>query len=199
MSSPTLLYHNNTCLLARAFIDCQASDYPTQSQHLKAYQRTNQSTAVRQLLRWCCHHHYPNYTLDDSQHPYRLVAQGKPSLFVSFSHSKTQVALMIADVLCGIDVELRAVKDSIVKRFFHANEQKLIARLPSQDRPTAQKRLWQLKECLVKLEASTLAHTITKDRSALLTTLLSAPDGVPVVSDGYWLWAMGDVVGLQQG
>lgn len=181
MHTPTLHYHHNNCLIATA--------------HLTKPSRPIQSQGVRELLAWCLAQFFPTYQLNDTTHPYRLVSPDKPALFVSFSHSSTQVALIIAPTPCGIDIELRPISQQIAERFFHTNELSLLNSLSQDKQHATRLTLWQLKECLVKVHNSTLAQVISQDMTPLVQSLQNMP--VQGVDCGaYWLWQMNSVVAV---
>lgn len=181
MHTLTLHYHHNNHLIATA--------------HLTKSSRPMQSQGVRKLLAWCLVQFFPTYQLNDTTHPYRLVSPDKPALFVSFSHSKEKVALIIAPTPCGIDIELRPISQQIAERFFHANELSLLNSLSHDKQHTTRLTLWQLKECLVKAQNSTLAQVISQDMTPFIQSLQNMP--MQGAECGvYWLWQMDFVVAV---
>lgn len=181
MHTPTLHYHQNHRLIATA--------------HISNATRPAQSQGVRKLLAWCLIQFLPTYQLNDTNYPYRLVSPDKPSLFVSFSHSKEKVALLIAPTPCGIDIELRLISQQIAERFFHANELALLNSLSQDEQHTTRQTLWQLKECLVKVHNRTLSALIGQDMTAFWQALTQAPTQMTYCPP-YWLWQQGQVVAV---
>lgn len=181
MHTPSLHYHQNHCLIATA--------------HISNATRPTQSQGVRKLLAWCLAQFFPNYQLNDTNYPYRLVSPDKPPLFISFSHSQTQVALIIAPTPCGIDIELRPISQEIAERFFHANEFALLNRINQNKQHTIRQALWQPKECSVKTHNNTLAQVISQDITAFAKSLQNTPTQ-GIECGEYWLWQMRSVVGV---
>lgn len=176
MQNPTIHYHSSTILIASGEIIPPPAHSPNA---LHSAQRT----CVRTLLKWCLERFLPDYQLLASDYPYQLICKDKPSLFVCFSHSQHQVALIIATQPCGIDIELRPISPKIAKRFFHANELNHLHTLPQDEQTVLRATLWQLKESLVKCHNSTLSYMIGQDVLSLLSNQYAHWKG-----NTYWVW-----------
>ena len=116
-----------------------------------------QSKAVRTLLDVVLTHLDQQALLDESSFPYRLMADSHHS-FVSFSHSKDCVALIISPYPCGIDVETRAISQAVAQRFFGQHENTTLQAYPSDTQAVYRQILWQLKEAWIKLHGGTLTQ-----------------------------------------
>lgn len=125
----------------------------------KACQHRHQRQAVRALLSMllASTEVLQGYCFCEQVLPYTLT---KPDsrLFVSFSHSLDQVAVMICQDPCGIDIEQQTIGMHIAERFFHLNEKKFL-----KSHPKALTPLWQIKECLAKATNTTLSQTLSQD------------------------------------
>lgn len=144
-----LYYHKNDVLIA-------SSAFIVPAGTTKAKLHTLQRQAVRKLLA-----KYQNDALFIERHPYQLL--GKKRRFVSFSHSGNKVALIISPAPCGIDIETRPIGCHVAERFFHPNELDYIASFANNEKSTVIKQLWQIKECMVKLQNTTLSQLISQD------------------------------------
>ena len=108
--------------------------------------------------------------LDDSQFPYRLKEHGD---YLCFTHSHDYVAVLLnASRPCGIDLELSAVRWRTAQRFYHANELTALAALEPTFREVVCRYLWQIKECIVKVEQGTLIPTLGQSLLPQLTELI---------------------------
>lgn len=202
MHRPTIICHQQT-LIAYAKPSC-LHNYPHNTPHenlygnKKALHRQAQRQAVRQLLSDClsndaCLALYPQkLQLKDDCYPYQLIdSHGKPILFVSFSHSQDEVALMVASSFCGIDIEQSAISPQIAQRFFHPSELGFLHSLPSSWQAYARLRLWQIKECYAKASLSTLSCTLSQDFSVILQAILSNQPTICLADNPYaicWLY-----------
>lgn len=129
-----------------------------------------QRLAVRLLCQTLLNHLDIQDCLDEQSFPYRL-SQGRQ--FLCFSHSNDHVAVGIhSQHPCGIDIELNEVNWRIVKRFFHPDEIKLLEKLPSPNRNQFGRYLWQIKECLVKVEQTKLIPVLARNLSEILAELI---------------------------
>lgn len=93
--------------------------------------------------------------LSDDSLPYRLVHTKQsditPDYFVSFSHSRKQIAVLIAPFAkLAVDIEDQPVSTAVARRFFHAAENSWLATLAKAQQAPARQLLWCLKECLLK-------------------------------------------------
>lgn len=106
-----------------------------------------QSKAVRTLLDVVLIHLDQQALLDESSFPYRLMADSHHS-FVSFSHSKDCVALIISPYSCGIDVETRAISQAVAVRFFGQHENLTLQSYPSDTQAIYRQILLAIKRSL---------------------------------------------------
>lgn len=132
-------------------------------------QKVGQSQAVRVLLKQLLTHYHIEAQLDEVKHPYRL----DDNKWVSFSHSKQCVAVVVSDKPVGIDIEKNAVSFKIAERFFCQNECYYLTTVPEKKRNEFCKLLWQIKECLIKIEQISLFKGMKVN---ILDSLLSAMD-----------------------
>lgn len=187
-------YQNNQTLIALACFKQNQTD--------KSAQRQLQKKAIRQLLSLCMTDKFGGYQLDEACHPYQIIQKNKPSFFVSFSHSGNKVALIISPTPCGIDIETNSVGYHIAKRFFHQNELRYIAGLANSEKDKATTLLWQIKECMVKLQNTTLSQLISQDMSEYAKALMSnSRQWVKCQSingEGYLLWQDHQMVAIQR-
>lgn len=151
VSTPNLLYQKHTTVVAVARCGFFSGD--------RAEQHRYQRQAVRALLDTLLAslEVLHGYCFCEQALPYTLTKQDS-RLFVSFSHSLDQVAVMICQDPCGVDIEKKAVGTHIAERFFHINEKKFL-----QSHPDALLALWQIKECLAKATNTTLSQTLSQD------------------------------------
>lgn len=154
---PTFWMPGDGVMIAHAHINLAASPPNTH--------KALQSKAVRQLLKAVMARYGMAGRFDDSSFPYRIL--GEEARFVSFSHSMDQMALIIANTPCAIDLEIRPISHRIALRHFHANE---IQKLHSQD-GSARSLLWRLKECHIKLHQGKLFAGMGEDFSSVLTAI----------------------------
>lgn len=187
------LYQNKQTLIALACIN--------QRQTTKSAQRQVQKTAVRHLLSHCMAGRFDGYQLNQTCYPYQITQKNKSSFFVSFSHSGNSVALIISPTPCGIDIETNPVGYHIAKRFFHQNELRYIAGLANSEKDKATTLLWQIKECMVKLQNTTLSQLISQDMSEYAKALMdNSRQWVKYQSingEGYLLWQDHQMVAIQ--
>ena len=97
---------------------------------------------------------------------YAYGAQGKPCLsdypqvYFSLSHSGALAVLALADAEVGIDVqENRGFNEKVAKRFYHEDEQKMIARVETEEeREKMFYQLWTGKEAYIKFTGEGMAR-----------------------------------------
>lgn len=135
--------------------------------HQKADKKFIQSQAVRELLTKLLAYYHIHTQLNDSNHPYRLD-DGK---WVSFSHSKAYVAVVVSNEPVGIDIEKNPVSIKVVERFFCQDECDYLTTLPKHQSDACCKLLWQIKECLIKIEQISLIDGL---KINVLDAILSA-------------------------
>lgn len=109
--------------------------------------------------------------LDDSQFPYRLKQHGD---YLCFTHSHDYVAVALnANRPCGIDLELSAVRWQTVQRFYHPDELVLLEGIAPDLRQVLCRYLWQIKECIVKVEQGLLIPTLGRSLAPYIPELLT--------------------------
>lgn len=123
------------------------------------------SLACRQLLQYFCqyfqHYQLSLSNLNTSSFPYFYHHQ-QTQYFVSFSHSKTHIAVLISIYpTIGVDIEDRNISDNVAKRFFHQEEMVWLNSLSNKS--LAKTLLWTTKESLIKANDSTLAKGLSKN------------------------------------
>lgn len=104
-----------------------------------------------------------------SSFPFAYTKEGKPyipmqpNFCFNISHTKEWVAVAVADVQLGIDIEmLRSYKPEVAKRFFHKDEYAFLESLPNHLRNVSFTRLWTLKESYVKCTGTGIANNFDK-------------------------------------
>lgn len=172
--------------LADGSVIASACASMAQYDHLSIAQA--QSHAVRMLLQSIMANHklLCEYHLVELSYPFYLAHPYRSKRYVSFSHSycrkhnrqkskkedlSLQMALVIADDVCGIDVECNQVSSVLVRRFFHPNELALLANMPKAHSDFLIKRLWQLKEAWIKAKQSRLLIGMGMDFSGMMAQL----------------------------
>lgn len=165
----------------RIAVDNISAEYPL-ANHTPSL--SQQRLAVRQLLHQLLTHLSLNDGLDDSHFPFRL-SQGRH--FVCFSHSGNKVAVLLHPCHpVGIDIETQAIKWKLVKRFFHPCEVTRLADLELHLREQISGYLWQIKECVVKVENGQLIPTLGQNYAMLvdeLIPLLELKDKIKILDD----------------
>ncbi|PID37701.1 MAG: hypothetical protein CR966_00720 [Pseudomonadales bacterium] len=131
---------------------------------------TVQSHSVRLLLQALLDYLQIEDRLVESKFPYHLATTG---YFVCFSHTDDKCALVMSPHNAGIDIEVREVTWQVVKRFFHKNELDLLEFLEFEQRQWICKQLWKIKECLIKINQSTLTVGMGVDLSFLIAELIN--------------------------
>ncbi len=128
-----------------------------------------QSHSVRLLLQALLEHLHIKDRLVETKFPYHLAMTG---YFVCFSHTSDRCALVMSPKNAGIDIEVREVTWQVVKRFFHKNELALLDFLEFGQRQWICQQLWKIKECLIKINQSTLTVGMGVDLSFLIAELV---------------------------
>lgn len=183
---------------------------PPQNSPFIASLRQQQRMFVRLLLRALITQEptLHEYRLMDDKFPYQLKKPNSPRFFVSFSHSKNKVALVVSKRKCAIDIELNPVSERVAERYFHNQEKECLLALDTTTAQLVRNRLWQLKECFVKLKNSkhlTLelrrnhAHIAPLLQTAPSTKLTAIhPDNHQIVAQGDWLIVLNELDFLQE-
>lgn len=172
----TISCNDNPIIIATAYFKTNPhSKLPplTQKQTLKHAQKQSVRTLLKNIIDNFNFAH--NYELNESSFPYFLIDKHNhnPPLFVSFSHSQNQVALVLYAKKCAIDIELNPIKETIAKRYFHPLEYQYIHQFDDNKKTIVINKLWQLKECLIKYHNKKLFNGIS-DNCADIITQLSA-------------------------
>ena len=129
-----------------------------------------QRLAVRALCQRLLNHIERIDEVEESQFPYRLKHYGD---YLCFSHSHDYVAVALNKRgPCGIDLELSAVSWPTAQRFYHPDELAILAALEPLFRQLLCRYLWQIKECLVKVEQGRLIPTLGRPLLPQLTELI---------------------------
>ena len=93
-----------------------------------------------------------------------------PNFYFNISHTKEWVAVAVADVSVGLDIEmLRLYKPEVAKRFFHKDEYSFLMAQPSHLQDVEFTRLWTLKESYVKCTGTGIANNFDKFAITLTT------------------------------
>lgn len=133
--------------------------------------RLQQRAGVRQLLEHLMHALGIADNLDDSHYPYRLK---RHQHYVCFSHSNDKLAVAISSQRpIAIDIEMQDISWQVAQRFYHHNELNILAQLSLTDRNRMVKWLWQIKECYIKIDNSSLATGLGIDYSIMIAKLLN--------------------------
>lgn len=127
-----------------------ASAQMAQQSSNRAQQKNAQSACVRLLLQIAMQRFDIVGELCDHAYPYHIQSSDR-RYFVSFSHSKNQVALIISLSPCAIDIETKDIKHNIAERYFHPDEIEMLSNLSCIDKQNLINFLWRLKECRIKL------------------------------------------------
>lgn len=148
-----------------------------------------------------------DYRLMDDKFPYQLKKPNSPKFFVSFSHSNNKVALVVSKRTCAIDIELNPVSERVAERYFHSQEKNHLLTLDEDTAQLVRNRLWQLKECFVKLKNSQHLTLELKRNHARIAPLLQTapstkltaihPDHHQIVAKDEWLIVLGEPDFLQ--
>ncbi|WP_078254940.1 4'-phosphopantetheinyl transferase family protein [Moraxella pluranimalium] len=144
-----------------------------------------QSPAVRELLYLVLSRLGKQSVLSDDNFPYRLMADAQTQEFVSFSHSRDCVALIISPYPCGVDVEIRPISQAVAKRFFSYHENLYLQNYPTDTQAIYRQILWQLKESWIKLNGGTLTQGMGVDFGQYLVHIHPQNDSTIPLHDGY--------------
>lgn len=80
------------------------------------------------------------------------LVEGRPDVFVSLSHSSRFAMCGLSASPIGVDVQVyKGAMPSIIRRFFHPEEQARLAALPGDRWEEAFYSVWCRKECYIKL------------------------------------------------
>lgn len=145
-------------------------------------QRQQQRMGVRRLLQELLTKLEIDDTLNEAQFPYRLI---NSEYYVCFSHSSngdasddylntnTKVAVVISHRrTAGIDIETNNVDWQVAQRFYHSNEIAILQTLPTNQRDTATKLLWQIKESFIKINHYKLAQGLGMNYEHLISNII---------------------------
>lgn len=106
--------------------------------------------------------------LIETDFPYYVEATDQQRWYVSFSHSRQHVAVLISRYpQIGIDIEDGIISDKVATRFFSTNECNWLNSMPDSSRKELRSFLWRLKECYIKTyqnNAKQLIKELKKDR-----------------------------------
>lgn len=116
-----------------------------------------QKKAVRYLLDELVEHLSLCKKLDESKYPYQLISTQK---YVCFTHSHNQVAVIISSQNAGVDIELKAIPQRVINRYYHKDETSYLSAKTLLEQETLSRWLWQYKECMVKIKQCTLAQSL---------------------------------------
>ncbi|MDO5651561.1 MAG: 4'-phosphopantetheinyl transferase superfamily protein [Moraxella sp.] len=141
----------------------------------KTHKKHQQSTAVRELLRWVQAELSLVAPLIEIAFPYYFIHDDR-RYFVGFSHSQDSIALIVSHQPCAIDIELRNIAWQVAARFFHPNELAILQGFATDEQPTLINALWRLKECWIKLNRGTLTHGLGVDFGELIPQLMTDDD-----------------------
>jgi len=151
---------------------------PLAANHMTAATKATNKTpliAQRMAVRTLCHQLLIQANLvdelDDSQFPYRLKQHGD---YLCFTHSHDYVAVALnTNRPCGIDLELSAVRWQTVQRFYHPDELALLEGIAPDLTQVLCRYLWQIKECIVKVEQGLLIPTLGRSLAPYIPELLN--------------------------
>lgn len=114
--------------------------------------------------------------LDDGRFPYQL---NHSRYYICFSHSADKVAVTIsARRATGVDIETQDINWRVAERFYHADELKLLAKLPIEQQNILARWLWQIKESVIKVQQYTLAQGLGMNYAAILPELLDTTETI---------------------
>lgn len=130
---------------------------------------TIQRLAVRALCKALLTHLNIDDDIDEHAFPYRLKQAGH---YLCFSHSKNDVAVILhSQRPCGIDIESREISWRLAQRFYHYDEIAQLQAIPSPQRTLVCRYLWQIKECVVKIEQAMLIPTLGQSFAQIIPEL----------------------------
>lgn len=106
--------------------------------------------------------------------PYFFETDTQQRWYVSFSHSRQHVAVLISHYPhIGIDIEDGNVNAAVAQRFFSSHECEWIASQPAFMQSQLRGLLWRLKECYIKTEQSNNTQLINALKKNILEVLSS--------------------------
>ncbi|CAM4068808.1 4'-phosphopantetheinyl transferase superfamily protein [Psychrobacter arenosus] len=173
--NPSFLQINATCWWGVAQL---IEEKPVAANNVASKNTATNKTplaAQRMAVRTLCHQLLIQANrvdeLDDSQFPYRLKKHGD---YLCFTHSHDYVAVALnANRPCGIDIELSAVRWQTVQRFYHPDELALLEGIAPDLTQVLCRYLWQIKECIVKVEQGLLIPTLGRSLAPYIPELLN--------------------------
>ncbi|OAU95214.1 4'-phosphopantetheinyl transferase family protein [Moraxella catarrhalis] len=127
-----------------------ASAQMAQKSSNRAQQKSAQSACVRLLLQIAMQRFGIVGEFYDHAYPYHIQSSDR-RYFVSFSHSKNRVGLIISLSPCAIDIETKDIKHNIAERYFHPNEIEMLSNLSCTGKQKLMNFFWRVKECRIKL------------------------------------------------
>ena len=164
------------CATAQVACDTQQSadcnlDDPQRHQPTN-HTLTTQRLAVRALCQALMRHLNITDDIDERRFPYRLSQAGH---YLCFSHSQSQVAVILnTQRPSGIDIEAREVSWRLAQRFYHDEEITQLQNIDPPLRVQLCRHLWQIKECMVKIEQTTLIATLGRSYAPLIPEIINA-------------------------
>lgn len=184
---PLTLRSNTLCNYPTNFSDLNWQHYIHKNyssvQKYAQKQRQQQRMGVRRLLKELLTKLEIDDTLNEAQFPYRLI---NSEYYVCFSHSSnggasddylntnTKVAVVISHRrTAGIDIETNNVDWHVAQRFYHSNEIAILQTLPTNQRDTATKLLWQIKESFIKINHYKLAQGLGMNYEHLISNIVT--------------------------
>lgn len=139
--------------------------------YLQSYHNVTiiQRFGVRRLCYALLSHLKIKDEVDDSKYPYRLKQLG---YYVCFSHSKEFVAVILhAHHPAAVDIERGDVSLAVAARFYHADDLLELQQLAREDQANVCRMLWQLKECVVKIQQTLLIPTLGQNHADYVAPL----------------------------
>ena len=171
---PQFFKLDDGCWCASAQVACdtqQSADCPQRHQPTN-HTLTTQRLAVRALCQALMRHLNITDDIDERRFPYRLSQAG---YYLCFSHSQNQVAVILnTQRPSGIDIEAREVSWRLAQRFYHDDEITQLQNIDPPLRVQLCRHLWQIKECMVKIEQTTLIATLGRSYAPLIPEIINA-------------------------
>lgn len=142
------------------------------------------SFACRQLLQQFQQQKQWLAPLQEQIFPYFFDVKNQ-RYFVSFSHSKQHIAVLISIYPnIGVDIEDKIIAYPVAKRFFHIDEVDWLNSLSEEKQILATKLLWTMKESLIK--TGLYAKDLPTGLGQSLFTWLSQDDLEKFISGEIW-------------
>ena len=142
----------------------QGNPYLSSDNNTLALQRLG----VRQLCGELLSHLQIQDELDDSKYPYRLNRSG---YYVCFSHSKDYVAVILhSQHPVAIDLEMGDVSMAVAARFYHKDDLLQLQQIAPKQQANVCRLLWQLKECVVKIQQTLLIPTLGQNHATYVAS-----------------------------